>query len=81
MISSNQSTSFDILDVYSQSYKYPQFKCAQVQRFMVITLIGSAITNTLGAVISLYYVFLHKTATVSHKYSQVPMTEHYSGFV
>lgn len=81
MISSNQSSSFDILEIDNLSYKYPLLTCAQVEGFMVVTLIGSAITNAIGAVISLYYVFLHKTATVSRKYTQVPMTDHYSGFV
>ena len=67
--------SFDPIDVLSQTYQYPSLTCSQVTIVLVIALIISAGANVIGAIVSLYYVFLHKTSTFSHKYSQVPATD------
>lgn len=64
--------SMDIIEVNSEKYEYPTLNCLQVSSLLAIALIGSAVANATGTVISLYYVFLHKTSTVLHKYSQVP---------
>jgi hypothetical protein len=65
----------DLIDVHSQTYQYPSLTCSQVTIVLVIALIVSATANVIGAVVSLYYVFLHKTSTFSHKYSQVPAAD------
>lgn len=62
----------DIIDVDSQIYQYPSLSCVEVTGLLAITLIGSAVANAVGVIISLYYVFLHKTETLSFTYSQVP---------
>lgn len=65
----------DLIDVHSQAYQYPSLTCSQVTKVLVPALIVSATANVIGAVVSLYYVFLHKTSTFSHKYFQVPVTD------
>ncbi len=69
-------SSMDLIDIGGQPYRYESLDCSSVTGILVIALIGSAVANAFGVVISLYYVFLHKTGTFSHKYSQVPASDY-----
>ena len=52
-------------------YTYEDMSCPEVERFLPLFLIGSAVTNGLSGLISSWYVFLIWSSRYLHLYSPV----------
>lgn len=54
-----------------KTYHYAELKCVDVDHLFTILLIFSCVVNTLGGLVSLWYVYLHCSTRYTYMYSKV----------